>query len=403
MGPSALVFVLGLPALAASTYLGLLGYCARRGGEEHNDTGGSPKLPHFTFVIPAHNEARGIARTIDTLHAVDYPADKFSVVVIADNCSDETGDQAKRAGARVIERNDESKRGKGYALEYAFDLLVAEAASDALVVVDADTDASPNLLREMAKYLTRGELVMQAHYGVRNVDDSWRTRLMDVAFTLYHGVRSSARERLGLSAGLRGNGMAFSLEALRRVPHRSYSLVEDVEYGIQLGLQGIRVAYVENAVVRGEMVAGNQGSKSQRLRWEQGRRKLISQYVPMLLKRAYHERSGLLLDLALDVLIPPLSTIVAYTAVGSAAATLVVLTGLGQPIVVLPWTLSLAGLALYLGRGLQMSSQGPRALLTLLHGPQYAAWKIALRLASSKTRGNEWVRTARSGETVGNP
>jgi len=61
---------------------------------------------------------------------------------------------------------------------------------------------------------------------------------MHIAFTLFHDVRSRARERLGASAGLRGNGMAFPLATLHEVPYDAFSLVEDVEYGIRLGLAG---------------------------------------------------------------------------------------------------------------------------------------------------------------------
>jgi 1,2-diacylglycerol 3-beta-glucosyltransferase len=403
MGISALVFVMGLPAFAASGYLGVLGCCARPARHDSDKPQEPSRLPHFTFVVPAHNEALGITRTVKSLLLVDYPGDRFSVLVIADNCTDSTKEQAELAGARVLERNDESKRGKGYALEYAFETLVAAGDSDALVVVDADTDVSSNLLRAMAERLNAGELAMQAHYGVRNIDESWRTQLMDFAFTLYHGVRSDARERLRLSAGLRGNGMGFALDTLRRVPHRSYSLVEDVEYGIQLGMRGIRVAYVGEAEVRGEMVAGRKGSESQRRRWEQGRQRLIAQYVPTLLTRAIRERSGLLLDLALDILTPPLSNIAGYTVLGSAGAAAIVITGLGQPAALIPWSLALAGLAIYVGSGVRMSSRGPQVLVSLLHAPKYALWKLALGRSSSEAKNNEWVRTTRARENSGGP
>lgn len=404
MGISALVFVLGVPALVSSGYLGVLGCIARPVRKTPAKVRRDVSLPSFTFVVPAHNEALGIERTIKSLLNVDYPTDKFSVLVIADNCSDNTKELAESGGARVIERQDSSKPGKGYALDCAFQTLINEGGTDALVVVDADTDVTPNLLSAMAERLLDGELAMQAHYGVRNIEDSWRTRLMDVAFTLYHGVRSVAREQLSLSAGLRGNGMGFSLDTIRRVPHHSYSLVEDVEYGIELALQGIRIAYVGEAAVYGEMVAGGAASESQRQRWEQGRRQLINRYVPTLFSRAIRERNGVLLDLALDLLIPPLSGIVLYTAVGSTATLGIVVAGWAGPIVLIPWTLAMAGLGVYLARGLQMSSQGPRALVDLMHAPKYALWKLGLRLgASRKSSRGEWVRTARAGESGKTP
>jgi len=392
------LFALGLPALAVNGYLGLLGLLARKGVDEPDKVDALPRFPHMTFVVPAHNEASGIERTIRSLRAVDYPADKFDVLVVADNCTDNTKELAQASGARVVERNDLNLRGKGYALHFAFQILLSEGKTEALVVVDADTDISQNLLRAMAKRLSVGEMAMQAHYGVRNVDDSWRTALMDLAFTLYHGVRSSARERLGLSAGLRGNGMGFAAETLRRVPHHAHSLVEDVEYGIQLGLNGIRVAYVAEAEVRGEMVAKTKASESQRQRWEQGRDKMLRNYLPTLLARALRDRNGILLDLGLDLLTPPLATVCMYTGAGMATALLVVFLGFGEPIIIVPWAASVAALSVYLARGIQISSNAPKALLALTHAPKYALWKLRLRLGKNSGETRDWVRTRRAGD-----
>ena len=200
----------------------------------------SSREVRFVVVVPAHNEERGIARTVDNLLGLDWPRDRFRALVVADNCRDATAARAAEAGAEVLVRIDPDRRGKGYALERAFEQVLSAGGADAVVVIDADTIASPNLLSAFAARLELGALAVQAEYAVLNPDASWRTRLMTLAFALFHDVRSRGRERLRLSCGLRGNGMCFASEALRRVPHRAFSLVEDIEYGIRLGLEGIR-------------------------------------------------------------------------------------------------------------------------------------------------------------------
>jgi cellulose synthase/poly-beta-1,6-N-acetylglucosamine synthase-like glycosyltransferase len=190
--------------------------------------------------------------------------------------------------------------------------------------------------------------------------------------------------------------MGFALETLRRVPHRSYSLVEDVEYGVQLGLEGIRVAFVGEAEVRGEMVAKSTGSETQRQRWEVGRYRLIRKYVPQLLLRGLKERNAMLFELGMDLLTPPLVNIFFYTASGSAIA-VVSAAVIGEPWLLIPWGVAIAGLTVYLARGVQMSSQGPRALLNLVHAPRYALWKVGLKLQGTSQHTREWVRTARAG------
>jgi cellulose synthase/poly-beta-1,6-N-acetylglucosamine synthase-like glycosyltransferase len=212
-----------------------------------------------------------------------------------------------------------------------------------------------------------------------------------------HGERSLARERLGLSCGLRGNGMAFATRLLREVPHQAWSVVEDLEYGIALGLAGHRVAYVAEAEVCGEMAADEKASRTQRRRWEEGRRALADQHGWALLRRGIVERDALLADLGLDLLVPPLATL----AVWAGALSLAVLVGrtLGWPLPLASWLLgtALVLLAAHVLRGWWLSGTGLLGLRDLLLVPSYVAWKLALRLAPRRPAA-EWVRTPRAGE-----
>src|SRR5206468_8955692 len=121
----------------------------------------------------------------------DYPAELRRIVVVADNCSDGTAAAAEAAGATVLVRRDE-RRGKGHALAFAFERSRADGVAGAVVVVDADSDVSPGILRAFAAHPEQGEEALQAEYAVRNPADSWRTRLMVLALALFHGVRSLA-------------------------------------------------------------------------------------------------------------------------------------------------------------------------------------------------------------------
>jgi cellulose synthase/poly-beta-1,6-N-acetylglucosamine synthase-like glycosyltransferase len=354
---------------------------------------GAPRV-RFAIVVPAHNERDGIAATVENLVAIDYPRELFSVVVVADNCSDDTAARAESAGARVFVRRDEKLRGKGYALAHAFERLVSD--NDAIVVVDADTIVSPNLLRAFAARIEAGAKAAQADYAVRNPGAAWRTRLMAVAFGAFHIVRSTARERLGLSVGLRGNGMCFTSELLREVPHDAYSIVEDVEYGIKVGEAGHRVHYAHEAHVYGEMVTSAAASKSQRERWERGRAALADGRAISLLKRAIMERSPVLFDLALDILVPPLSTLVVWNVAGLTYAVAMKMV-LGKPVPVAIWVLNLGALGAYVLRGWAVSGTGARGLVDLGAAPFYVAWKMWLKMKNDKEP-STWVRTTRETE-----
>lgn len=352
----------------------------------------------FDVVIPAHDEEEGIGATVNSVNAVDYPKDRVRVVVIADNCTDQTAERARAAGATVLERTDPERRGKGYALAFAFERLLEEERADAIVVIDADTTVSPNLLGAFGARFAAGARAVQAEYGVRNPRASWRTRLMVIALALFHGVRSLGRERLGVSAGLRGNGMGFSLDVLREVPHDAFSIVEDVEYGIRLGRAGHRVAYVPEAHVLGEMVAGEQASRSQRTRWESGRLALARTHGAPLLALGLRKGSALLVDLAMDVLVPPLTYLVLFVGLGalvSGAWAAVSLHAGRSSFGWIPWAASGAALVLYVLRGVMISGVGARGLLDLCWAPVYMIWKLMLALAPKKHPKGEWVRTTR--------
>lgn len=355
------------------------------------------RTPFFDVIVPAHNEAAGIQRTVASLRQLDWPADRFRVVVIADNCSDNTARLASEAGAVVVERRDPENRGKGYALAHIFRWSRAKARADAVVVVDADSVASANLLRAFAARMESGSHAMQAHYGVLNEDASWRTRLMAIALGAIHRLRSRARERFGLSCGIRGNGWCVTHTLLDQVPYEAYSLTEDVEFGIDLGLAGQRIAYCDEAYVNGEMVSTERAARSQRQRWESGRFALVRAKVPVLLRQAITRPSRVCLDLALDLLILPLSYIVL-----SAAAAFAVVLGLTllnptrlNLVLLVVAGLDCAALVAYVGRGWALSGIGGRGWWDLLRVPGFILWKLLLLVSGPKT--SAWIRTKREG------
>jgi len=377
--------LLGAPFLAACGYLFALTLLSRRGHPAAQTA--EPRLP-IAIVVPAHDEEAGIAATVQSLLALDYPRDLFRVFVIADNCSDQTAERAREAGASILVRDDADRRGKGYALEHAFEWILRDGWAAAAVVVDADTVVSPNLLRAFAARLEAGELAIQADYAVRNVGASWRTLLMSIALGLVHVVRPLARERLRLSCGLRGNGMCFARAALERVPHHAFSIVEDLEYGLRLGEAGIRVAYAGEAHVYGEMVSTGRAAASQRRRWEGGRFAMARLHAPRLLRDAFRLRDRVRLDLALDLLVPPLSLLAVPVLLGLVAAA-----ALKSAAAMTVSGASALFLVAYVFRGWMVSGTGARGLAALLCAPAFVAWKLAILAVRSRTK--EWVRTTR--------
>lgn len=348
----------------------------------------------MVVVVPAHDEADGIAVTVRSLLAMAYPPERRRVIVIADNCSDRTAEIAAAAGAEVLARHDQALRGKGYALKFAIDRLLGDASWDALVVVDADSVVTPNLLAALSAKLESG--AAQALYLPRAGGGSGVGVLTEVAFVAIHLVRSAARERLGLSCGLRGNGMAFSREVLERVPHLAFSKTEDLEFGILLGLEGIRVAFAADAVVRGDMPEHRVAVARQRERWIGGRVGAARRYLPALLRGAMSGRSLMLADLAADVMTPPLSLLLAAIALGVMLSTVWAIVADARPLAV--WAAAAVALTIHVGVAARLSGTGRDLLKAVWVLPAYVWRKCAIALRALVVTDERWIRTPRRGE-----
>jgi 1,2-diacylglycerol 3-beta-glucosyltransferase len=346
-------------------------------------------------VVPAHNEERGIAHTVASLLSAGYPREKKRVLVVADNCDDATAERAREAGAEVLVRFSDDQRGKGFALEAAFAHLLKDDWAQGVIVVDADTVVASNLWRAVSARLAHGDLALQVTNAVRNPEAGWRPKLQSIAMAMINGVRSLGRERLGLSVGLRGTGMAFARETLERVPHKVYGVVEDVEYGVRLGMQGIRVAFVPETWIQSDAPVSAQASLSQRRRWEGGRIGLMRSLLPRVWRAARETNSRILYDLALDLVVPPLSYPALIVIFGLALETAhVALTGAVSVAAPL-WAFSAFALFAYVLRGVAFSGTGMSGVFALAAAPAYVVWKLVVAKPWRAT--GTWVRTQREG------
>lgn len=353
-------------------------------------SGGTPRMVirRVAVVIPAHDEALNIGASVSSLSRCARPAglDLLATVVMADNCTDDTAKVARAAGARVIERFDESLRGKGFALQYGFDRLSAEGF-DAFLVIDADTIVEPNLLVEVVGLLEGGADGVQTRYGVLNPEASVRTRLMNTALMAVNVLRPRGRDRLGLSAGVLGNGFALTSATLAAVAYDAHSIVEDLEYSLHIVRSGRRIAFADRTTVRGAMPAAGRGVGTQRVRWEGGRLRMIFQHVPQLARDVLGGRLALIEPL-LDLLLLPLAfhaiLLTATAAIPFAPARIYALT-------------AFAIVGCHVCAAVVIGGGDWRDLAALLAAPAYALWKLKLIVKIFKAASIEtpWVRTER--------
>ena len=348
---------------------------------------GEPMSLRFCFVVPAHDEGRGVADCVNSLRQCEKGIHDFAVVVIADNCSDDTAQHAESAGARVLIRQDPQRRGKGFALSHAFQILLQEP-HDVFIVVDADTCVESNLLLALAPLFWSGADAAQTRYLASNPDATLRTRLMHVAWLAYNILRLRGREYWGCSVNILGNGFALGRAALLQVPFDADSIAEDLDYHIRFVASGRRVRFCEATTVWAPAPASGAVASAQRARWEGGRFRMMKERLPTLL-RGIAGGQWRLVEPALDLLLLPLAfQVLLFIALA-----------------LLPWPparwVGLAGLAivtLHVVAAMLVSRAGPRYWLALATAPFYIVWKLTLgkRLIAAAGKNAAWVRTERN-------
>jgi cellulose synthase/poly-beta-1,6-N-acetylglucosamine synthase-like glycosyltransferase len=340
----------------------------------------------LAVVVPAHDEESLIGRTVASLKTAHAGTE---VYVVAHNCSDGTAKAAAAAGARVVELNDRKMRGKSAALRQGFCSALADGAN-AVLVVDADSIVSANLIAATREMLEQGAEVTQCRYELEL--PAARTgnplaRLRALAFRGMNVLRARGRAGLGFSTGLFGNGFAVTAATLERVPFAVNSIAEDVEYHTRLVEAGVPVYWVEGAFVHAHSPASGAAQATQEARWEGGRFFVASRATGGLVVAMLRGRWRAFETLA-DVWSLPLSR-------GILALLLTLFLAVHWLHV---FSLVCAGVALlYVLQAAFLGDEPMRDLAALVAAPLYLAWKALITplvLRQSRSRA-EWARTKR--------
>jgi cellulose synthase/poly-beta-1,6-N-acetylglucosamine synthase-like glycosyltransferase len=347
----------------------------------------------FAVLVPAHNEALVIEDTIARLLPQLSSTDR--ILVVADNCSDNTAVLAEAAGAEVIHRDDPQLRGKGYALDYGLRHLAADPP-DAVIVVDADCTVGPGCLREIAELSISRQRPVQARYEmeVEQGDSPDYLSVASFAWTVKNYVRPLGLSRMGLPCQLMGTGMAFPWEVISRANLKTGNIVEDLALGLDLAAAGFAPVFHPTAWVRSSFPVSREGQTTQRTRWETGHLQMIWRDIPRMLTRGARSGNRDLIVLACDAAVPPL-TFLCFS-MGILFSVAFLLATAGGSLIPLGIT-SVAACAVVLSVVLSARHLRPGAAGFAGFGlvVKYAAMKIAIYANALPGRPTQWIRSKR--------
>ncbi len=347
--------------------------------------------PNIAVLVPAHNEADGISKTIETLIPQLLPQDEL--IVIADNCSDETAAIARQSGVTVIERQDYKHRGKGYALDYALKSLEANPP-EVVVNVDADCIVHPGTIDKIARLAAATKRPVQSTYlMIQPINSNPKDKISALAVKVKNLVRPIGLQQLDLPCLLTGSGMAFPWSVIRMVSLANSKTVDDMQLGLDLAIAGYPPLYCQDAQVIGRLME-KQAAKSQRSRWEHGHIETLLNQVPRLIKASMNQKRFDLLAIALDLSIPPLSLLVIIWSITTLGGLFLgILAGVWMPGILL----AIEGVILTISIFISWAKFGRDdvSVLTLLTIPFYILSKITLYLAFLVKPQTQWIRTER--------
>jgi len=261
--------------------------------------------PRIAALIPAHNEASGLGLTLQDVKAQLGVGDRL--LVVADNCTDETAAVATSLGAESVVRTDPTKIGKGYALDWGLKYLAADAP-DIVVVIDADCRLNPGALDQLAAVCEQTKRPVQSLYLMKApADSSINYQVAEFAWRVKNLVRPTGLLALNLPCQLMGSGMAFPWHIIRSANLATGHIVEDLKLGLELAAAGHPPIFCPTAVVTSTFPTSAKAATLQRQRWEYGHIGLILARAPRLLGQSVKRLDPNLLALTVDVSVPPLS------------------------------------------------------------------------------------------------
>lgn len=346
---------------------------------------------NFTVLIPAHNESGTIQKTL--VNIANQLSENDRLLVVADNCTDNTASISREYGAEVIERINLDNRGKGFALDFGIRHL-ENSNNSVVIVIDADCLVEEGSLQKLAQTAILYNRPVQALYMMSYNNPSLKQRISEFAWLVKNYIRPLGLSNIGLPCQLMGTGMAFPWSLISTTSLDSNNLVEDMKMGLDMALAGHAPFFLASARVTSIFPETLPAEQSQKKRWEHGHLSMMFTLLPKIFAFGVIKRSKNLLGIAFDLAVPPLALLTLATIL-LLVSTLFMYFISNSKVVLIFSSATLMMLIFSITIAWLRWGKETVSFTDLLMVPFYILSKIPLYLSAVFKRQKEWIRTDR--------
>lgn len=242
------------------------------------------KKHKYAILIAARNEKNVIGNLLDSINKQDYPSDLITTFVVADNCTDNTAEIARKHGAVCYERFDTEHRTKGFALEFLLDKIEEDygrMSFEGYFIFDADNLLNTDYISRMNDAFDEGCKIITSYRNTKNFDENWISSTYALHWIRSIRANHRARSVLRLATNIQGTGFLFTNEIVKNGWHYT-SLTEDRALTADAVAQGYQITYNDTAMFYDEQPTSLKVALRQRTRWSKGHLQAFVESGPYL-------------------------------------------------------------------------------------------------------------------------
>lgn len=251
------------------------------------------ELPFVSIMVPAHNEGKVITQTVEALLALDYPHDRYEIIIINDNSTDNSSERLSKVQARhpnrqlIIINTDRLTGGKGKS--NALNIGFSQSKGELIAIYDADNTPEKQALRYLVGEITNDPKLgaVVGKFRTRNRNASLLTRFINIETLSFQWMAQAGRWKLFKLCTIPGTNFIMRRHIIEAIGGwDTKAIAEDTEISFRIYMMGYRIKLQPKAVTWEQEPQTLRIWFKQRTRWAKGNIYVILKNFPLLFKRS---------------------------------------------------------------------------------------------------------------------